>query len=172
MNVPTVATINAVIGGDPNLQQLGPYNEGNAGTEVIHVRRTIVILFAYVNDFLANEVTPWFFWETIYPQIVTDGREADCLVLLRFFQVAIMQALNGGPSVLEHLPLPAAGHNPIVHQARTHILHQYLPRLSTQHQLNQQNIIATQLANIATQQQQFRQEDQDAKRHMAWRSSF
>ena len=70
-----------MIGGDPNLQQLGPYNDGDAGTEVICVRCTIIILFAYVNAFLANEVTPWFFWETIYPQIVTDGRKADCLAL-------------------------------------------------------------------------------------------
>ena len=35
INVPTVATITAAIGGDPNLQQLGPYNDGDAGTEVI-----------------------------------------------------------------------------------------------------------------------------------------
>ena len=151
MNVPTVVTTNAAISGDPNLQQLGPYNDGNAGTEVIRVRCTIVIPFAYVNTFLANEVTPRFFWETIYPQIVTDGREADCLALLRFFQVAITQAPNGGPTVLEHLPLPTAGRNPIVHQTCTHILHHHLPGLSTQHQLNQQNAIATQLANIATQ---------------------
>ena len=34
VNVPTVATVNAGIGGDPNLQQLGPYNDGGAGTEV------------------------------------------------------------------------------------------------------------------------------------------
>ena len=65
--------------------------------------------------------------------------------------------------MLEHLPLPKAGRDPIIHQARTCILHHHLPGLSTQHQLNQQIVIATQLANIATQQQQFRQEDQDAK---------
>ena len=104
-----------------------------------------------------------FFWESIYPQIVTDGHEADCLALLRFFQVAITQAPNGGPSVLEHPLLPAAGQDPIIHHARTRILHHHLPGLSAQHQLNQQNVIATQLANIATQQQQFCQEDQDAK---------
>ena len=82
-----------------------------------------------------------------------DGREADSLALLRFFQVAVMQSPNGGPSVLEHPELPAAGRNPIVHQARTHILHHHLPGLNNQNQLNQQNAIATQLANIATQQQ-------------------
>ena len=163
VNVPTVATVNAAIGGDPDIQQLGPYNDGDTGTEVIQVRRAIVILFAYVNTFLANEVTPRFFWESIYPQIVTDRCKDECLALLRFFQVAVTQAPNGGPSVLEHAPLPAAGRDPVIHQSRTHILHHHLPRLSTQHQQNQQNIIATQLANIATQQQQFRQEDQDAK---------
>ena len=163
INVPTVATITAAIGGDPNLQLLGPYADGDAGTEVIRVRRTIVIPFSYVNVFLANEVTPRFFWETIHPQIITDGREADCLALLRFFQVAITQTPNGGPSVLELPALPAAGRDQVIHQARTRILHHHLPGLSTQHQANQQNAIATQLANIATQQQQFRQEDQNAK---------
>ena len=120
--MPTVATINAAIGSDPNLQQLGPYNDGDAGTEVIQVRRTIVIPFAYVNPFLANDVTPQFFWETIYPQIVTDGREADCLALLRFFQVTVTQSQNGGPLVLEHTELPAASWDPIFHQACAHIL--------------------------------------------------
>ena len=85
INVPTIATINAAIGGDPNLQQLSPYYDGDAGTEVIYVRWTIVIPFAYVNPFLDNDVTPQFFWEAIYPQIFTDGREADCLALLSFF---------------------------------------------------------------------------------------
>ena len=61
MNVPTVTTVNAAVGGDPNLQQLGLYNNGDAGTEVVRVCRTIVISFAYVNTFLANEVTPRFF---------------------------------------------------------------------------------------------------------------
>ena len=84
--MPTVATIVPAVGGDPTLQQLGPYNAGDAVTEVIRVRCTIVIPFAYVNAFLANEVTPQFFWETIYPQIGMGGREADCLALLRFFK--------------------------------------------------------------------------------------
>ena len=79
VNVPTVATVNAAIGSDPNLQQLGPCNDGDAGTEVIWVRHTIVIPFAYVNVFLANDATPRIFWESIYPQIVTDGHEADTL---------------------------------------------------------------------------------------------
>lgn len=58
VNVPTVATINVVVSGNPNLQQMGPYNDGDAGTEVIRVHCTIIIPFAYVNTFLANEVTP------------------------------------------------------------------------------------------------------------------
>ena len=149
INVLAIATIIAAGRGDPNLQQMGPYNDGDAGPEVIRVHHTIVIPFAYVNLLLANEVTPRFFWETVYPQIVTDGREADCLALLRYFQVMITLAPNGGPSVLEHLPLPAAGHDPIIHKAQTHILHYHLPGLSTQHQVNQQNLIATQLANTA-----------------------
>ena len=148
--MPTIAKTNAKVDGDPNLQHLGPYNDGNTGTEVIQVRCTILIPFAYVNAFLANEVTPWFFWETVYPQIVTDGREVDCLVLLRFFQVAITHLPNGGPSVLEHPTFPAAGWDPIIHQSRTCILHYHLPGLSNQNQVNQQNSTTTQLANIAT----------------------
>ena len=69
-----MATVNVAIGSNPNLQQLGPYNDGDAGTEVIRVQRTIVIPFAYVNAFLlANEITPRFFWESIYPESITNG---------------------------------------------------------------------------------------------------
>ena len=58
INVPTVATINAAISGDQNLQQLGTYNNGDTGTKVIRVQWTIVIPFAYVNAFLANDINP------------------------------------------------------------------------------------------------------------------
>ena len=58
VNVPTVATINTAVRGDPNLQQMGPYKDGDVGTDVICVRCTIIIPFVYVNMFLAKEVTP------------------------------------------------------------------------------------------------------------------
>ena len=55
---------------------LGPYQNGDAGTETNRVRKIIAILNCYVPLFLAREVKASYFFNAIYyPQIVLDGKE-------------------------------------------------------------------------------------------------
>ena len=55
--VPTLAAL----GGDPNLQTMGPYANGDQDTELVqHARFVMPIPFAYTAIFLANEVTTRF----------------------------------------------------------------------------------------------------------------
>jgi hypothetical protein len=164
IHVPTLVTILAAVGGDPTLVSMGPYANGDAGTEVVRVRKTIPVPFAYVNIFLANVVTPKFYFESIYPQIVNDGREAECLALHRFFQVGITIPVANGASVLNSAALPTVPRDPIIHQSRTRLLHYHLPGLSHQAQQQQHNAIANQIASVVTQQQNFRLQDEQAKR--------
>ena len=163
VDVPTIPTIVAAIGGDPALNRMGPYNNGDAGTETIRVRKIIPIPFCYTNIFLTQAVTPRFYFEFIYPQMVTDGNDADCLALHRYFQVAILQSPANAPSPLEVDAPTAVGRDPYIHRTRTRLLHVHLPGLGTQAAQGQANLIATHLATLAAQQQQFRTQDEQAK---------
>ena len=157
--VSEVPAITAALGGDPNLVTMGPHNPGDANTEAVRVRKIIPIPFAYVPIFLANEVTPRFYFEVIYPQLVADHRDAECIALHRFFQVAITTTVLGNPSVLDQLPLPPAPRDLIIHNMRKRVLHFHLPSLSQNSAQMAQNAIAAQLGVLAAQQQQYRQED-------------
>ena len=96
--VPTVPHILAQLAANPALTSLGPYANGDANTEVIRVRRVVPIPFTFVSLFLAQPVTPRFFFESIHPVMVASGIEADCASFIRFFQVAITSQNNAAPS--------------------------------------------------------------------------
>ena len=163
VDVPSVATITAAIAGDPTLNFMGPYVNGDAGTETIRVRKIIPIPHIYTNIFLTHEVTPRFYFETIHPQILLDGHDADCLPLHRFFQVAMTRPTPTTFSAL-NVPAPApVGRDQFVHRVRTRLLHMHLPSLSNNAALAQTNAIATNIASLVAQNNQFRTQDQQAK---------
>jgi len=83
--VPTAQVIQTAVAADPATEMLGPYVAGDAGTAIVRVRKMIPIPFKYVNLFLATEVTPKIFFNTIYPQMVIDGLELACTSLITFF---------------------------------------------------------------------------------------
>ena len=69
--VPEPAHIIAQLAADQDLAIMGPYNAGDANTEVIRTRNVVTVPFAYVQLFLAAErVTPRMYFERIYPAIV------------------------------------------------------------------------------------------------------
>ena len=163
VDVPTVGTITAAVGGDPTLDFMGPYANGDAGTETLRVRKIIPLPHLYTNIFLTHEVTPRFYFESIYPQMVLDGNEGDCVPLHRFFQVAITRPTPATFSALNVAALPPVGRDPIIHRARQRLLHLHLPALSNRAAAGQANVIATNIANLVAQNQQFRTQDVQAK---------
>ena len=90
--VPTIPTNTAALGADPNLTQLGSYNPGDTNRETTRVRGIVPIPFAYAPLFLANNVNPCYYFETIYPQIVTNQRQQAWDKLLRFFPRTVENA--------------------------------------------------------------------------------
>ena len=163
IDVPTVATVIAAIGGDPALERMGPYVNGDAGTELVRLRKIVPIPFAYTNIFLTNDVTPRFYFERVYPQMVIDGNVNACVPLHRFFQAAITLPTVGNLAAI-NVPAPVpVSRDQVVHQSRTRLLHMHLPGLSNQAVQAQHNAIAVQLATLASQQVQFRAQDQSAK---------
>ena len=77
--------------------EMGLYLAGDVNTNTVRVRIVIPLPYAYVSAFFSNEVTPRFYFEVLYPQIVTDNRTVDCTTLHCFFQVALTVPTNVTP---------------------------------------------------------------------------
>ena len=96
-----MAFIQTAVAATPALAFLGPFANGDAGTEVVRVRKIIPIPFQHVNIFLASPITPSAFFTTIYPQMVIYGTDAACAAFITFFQEVIMRsAIAPAPSAL------------------------------------------------------------------------
>ena len=161
--VPSIPSIVAALGGDRGLMEMGPYSAGYVNTKTFWVQIVIPLPYTYVSDFLSNEVTPSFYFETLYPQILTYNRAVDCTALHRLFQVALTVPANGIHSVLNRLPFLPETHNPIIHSMRKRFLHFHLPLLINTQAQSTQNAMAAQIGLLASQQQQYRQIDEQKK---------
>ena len=73
--VATVGNIQGLLGGDVNLQLLGPFDAGEADTLEVRTRSVVPIPNKYVGLFLSQPkgVTPRYYFETILPVIEADG---------------------------------------------------------------------------------------------------
>ena len=89
--VPTIANIVNQIAADPLLNLFDPLTAADAETEPMKCRLIMPIPFKYVPIFLANKVTPRFYFETILPLITADNNARDCLALTIYFQLAFVR---------------------------------------------------------------------------------
>ena len=162
--VGTVANIQGLLGGDANLQLLGPFNAGDADTLEVRTRSVVVIPNKYVGLFLSQPdgVTPRYYFETILPAIEADGMGQTCMPLTAFCQIAITHsAPNAGSPISVISPVTPPRHVPLLTQAST-ILHHHLPALSanvTAGGVNLQPLVNT----IVAGQQQRQQEQAQAR---------
>ncbi len=150
--VGTPATLDTALGGDPLLeQQVGPYNDQDAGTEIVRCRRCMYCPPKYV-ALMMDPVTPRVAWETLYGQIVTDGKVEECKALVQWLQLALVTTDANNPvSPLEanHPAAPIADHILLHH--RRQILLQDFPLLDQEaaHRAAQQNQVAQEVGNLA-----------------------
>ena len=90
--VPKVTNIITQIAADPTMLTIFyPFTAADAKTEPMKCCLIIPIPFKYIPIFLANEVTPRFYFETVLPHITADNNTRDCLALTRHFQLAIVR---------------------------------------------------------------------------------
>jgi hypothetical protein len=162
--VATWANIQGLLGGDVNLQLLGPFNAGDADTQEVRTRSVVAIPNKYVGLFLSQPegVTPRYYFETILPVIEADGMGQTCMPLTRFCQVAITHsALNAVSTLQVEMPVAPPRHVPLLTQAST-MLHHHLPALSAGHAGGGVNLQP--LVNTIVAGQQQRQQEQDQVR--------
>lgn len=162
--VATAANIQGLLGGDANLQLLGPFNAGVADTLEVRTRSVVAIPNKYVGLFLSQPegVTPRYYFETILPVIEADGMGHTCMPLTCFCQVAITRSALNANSILQVVPPVAPPrHVPLLTQAST-ILHHHLPALRGSNVgggVNLQPLVNT----IVAGQQQRQQEQAQAR---------
>ena len=112
--VPTSATMQVHLAAAAN-GRLHPFDENDADVEVVQSRRFVPIPHAYIMQFLFRTLTPADAWNQIGLQIIADGREADCQVLLNFLRMATINELGqlrNDPDLLPVIALVEDVHPP------------------------------------------------------------
>jgi hypothetical protein len=162
--VPAPGTIDAILAGQPDVELLGPYAQGEAGTELIKVRCTCFVPPKYVGMFLGKPLTPREAWERVRGQIVTDGKEVACRALIKYLQAALTQsAVNAKPllALAEAPTAPLADAMLLEHRRR--ILCEDFPELDQEAGRRQQDQIAVSISELVRDNQVAREEAREER---------
>ena len=151
LRLPTQAAVDTLLGadGDPDIT-LGPFNPGDADTEVVRLRRTCFVPAPYVSLFLTQPLSPRQAWETVVAQMVTDGVDGDCTPLISFLKGALTVDAAGDTGV-QHAPPAVPFLDETLGQRRRNILEADFPALNPALAVVQNNQIATQLGEVVDQ---------------------
>jgi hypothetical protein len=75
---------------------VGPYNPGDPDTEQINTRRAVPVPYAYIRLMGFRNLTPEEAWQQVGLQIIADGGEQDCMILLNFLRAATVMVRGAG----------------------------------------------------------------------------
>ena len=152
MATPTINTVVNTLAADNNLAAFGPYANNDPGTEAIRVRYACFCPAPYAAMLISTPLTPRTAWETVYAQVVADGREAQCGPLLKWLRMALVVNAQGN-SVLEVAAPTAPLADNVLLDHRRAILERDFPLLNQAVPQLQQHQIATQLGQLVAQNQ-------------------
>ena len=133
--VPSNASLTALLATAQN-GMTGPFNEGDPDTEMINTRKAIPVPHAYVGLIGFRNLTPLDAWQQVGQQIILDGREEDCAVLLKFLRAATVvvrgaergNGINLPPTTIQPNALLPPVDGPVLEHVHRK-LRQCLPRL-------------------------------------------
>jgi hypothetical protein len=162
--VPTPVTIDTVFATEPAAILLGPYAQGEPGTELIKVRRTCFVPPKYVPLFLGAPLTPREAWERVRGQIVIDGQQVACLALIKYLQAALTrQGAGAAPALaLTEAPVPPLADSLLLDH-RQRILEEDFPELADTQARAQQNLIADRLGELVQENRSAREQERAEK---------
>ena len=157
--VPSDATLDQLLAGNPNDQFVGPFNAGDQGVELIRSRVSMLVPFRYVNIFLPGPLTPRDAYLRVAGAIAAQHDEAACRPLLNFLKLALTRSAAQQPSPLarQHPVLAHAQDAQLVsHYMR--LIRRDLPGLDTQPTTQAGQAIAAGLGQLVDQQRLMRQD--------------
>lgn len=161
IRVPTVQEANQQLTAQPQAILLGPYNNNDAGTELIRTRRSMYVPPRYVNQFISEDLTPAEAYNRFVGVATADGTMNACAPLVDWLRAAITRSTPQDVSVLEvaYPSVPLADAALINH--RWNIVSHDLPSLNPTYQQNQGlQAVAGQLGFLTTE---IHQGNEDAK---------
>ena len=88
IQVPTLANLDALFGGDPLLEMVGPFVANEVGTEIIRTRNVMCVPPRYVPILLGQMLSPREAYTRLGGAIRADGFEGDCAPLLAYLRAA------------------------------------------------------------------------------------
>lgn len=112
--VPTTATMQAQLAANHN-DMIPPLDPGDDIEEIMS-RRMIPVPHAYIQHFLFRTLTPPEAWNQVGLQIIADGRENDCQILLNFLRMTAVNTrgqLRNDPVLLPQIATIIDVHPPV-----------------------------------------------------------
>jgi hypothetical protein len=104
LRIPTAAFLDEAFAGDPHVQTVGPFVEGDAGTEVARTRQYMYVPPKYVPILLEQRLSPREAWTRVQGAITLDGAAEACAPLLTWLRATCTIATNR--------PVPAVQRSP------------------------------------------------------------
>ena len=103
---------------DANVQMMGPFADGDAGTDEVHVRNTVYLPPMFVSLMLEEEMTPRDAWYRLAGAIQNEGKMVECKPVIDWLKVALTRHSNGNPSHLVTTPFATllSNHTLMEHQ--------------------------------------------------------
>lgn len=130
IQVPTLANLDALFDGGPDVEVVGPYAANEVGTELIRTRNVMFVPPRYIPTLLGQSLTPRQAYLRLVGAVRTDGFELACAPLLDYLRAAC--TLPAGQPV-PAVQRPAANvlrMDETLHQhIRENVVHRDLPRL-------------------------------------------
>jgi hypothetical protein len=102
--VPTSDALTQLLAGDPALDMVGPFANGEAGTELIRTRRCIYVPPRYVTLFLETDLSPREGYERFLAAATANNDVVECAPLLQWLHLALMRTGDGLGSALVRAP--------------------------------------------------------------------
>jgi hypothetical protein len=160
--VPTHQLLNAGSAADPNCEILGPYVNGDVGTDLIQCRNIVGVPHCYMRHFLPGPLTPCLAWELVAHDITANGDAAHCGSLINFLCLACtIHAAGDTASPLARGPLDVPISDAHLIRHRTALIQHKLPGLNQTPTLAAGQAIAASVSKLATEQQAYRQDMAD-----------
>lgn len=95
------------LGVDTNVQMLGPFAEGDTGTEKVRVQNTVYLPPMLVSVMLDEEMTLQMAWYRLAGAIHNEGKLVECKPVVDWLNVALTRQSNGNHLRLMTNPLTA-----------------------------------------------------------------
>jgi len=160
----TDAVLNQELAGDPTLEMVGPFADGDANTTNIATRRSTYLPFVMVNMFLGTRLTPRQAWERSFACATANNMADQVRPFLDYLKAGLTRAAANQPSRVSqnwpHLDHPATP--ALVGFFRT-LVARDLPEAFTHGNPAGATAIAAEIGNLVAETRQSRQDAQDQR---------